>query len=182
MHKHVVYPALLALILVSATALAEKNLSLTVDQSGNHYRTQLITRVTAKPDTVYQLLTAYERLSSINSLIRHSELLANGYLLLKLESCLAFLCFQKQQTLRLTTNGYSLNAEVIPELSDFSSGWVHWVLTPDGEQTLIHFSSEMVPSFWLPPWLGPLLVKHALTTESINSLRLLEKAIRSIES
>ncbi|MBQ0725234.1 MAG: hypothetical protein KBT50_09350, partial [Cycloclasticus sp.] len=88
----------------------------------------------------------------------------------------------KKQTLKLTTDGYSLNADVMPELSDFSSGWMHSVLIPDGEQTIIQFSSEMVPNFWLPPWLGPLLVKHALSTESINSLRLLNKAVLNIKN
>ena len=182
MRVRVFYPSLLALILVSTTALAEKSFSLTVDHLNNRYHTELITRVAAKPDTLYKLLTAYDRLSSINSLIRHSELLANGHLLLKLESCLAFWCLQKKQTLRLSLDGYSLNADVIPELSDFSSGWMRWVLTLDNDQTIIQFFSEMVPNFWLPPWLGPLLVKHTLTTESINSLRLLRKAALSIEN
>lgn len=181
MRVRVFYLGLLALILISTTALAESGFSLTVDHTDNYYRTQLITGITAKPDILYKLLTTYDHLSSINSLIRRSELLANGYLLLELESCLAFVCFQKKQTLKLSINGYSLNAVIIPEHSDFSSGWIHWALMPDGEQTIIHFSSEMVPKFWLPPWLGPLLLKHTLTTESINSLRLLQKAVLSIE-
>jgi hypothetical protein len=53
----------------------------------------------------------------------------------------------------------------VPALSDFSYSVEHWQVSAEGEKTRLRYSAEMVPDFFIPPLIGPLLIKSILQKE-----------------
>jgi len=161
---------------------SEDNITITVDYSGHSYSTTISARAHTSPDALFTLLTSYDQLNTFSRVIEKSELLANGDLLLELNACFLFLCFEKKQTLAIAISDLSIKGVIVPEGSDFKSGHVHWLVTPNGEYSDIQFSSEMTPDFWIPPFIGPLLIKHKLKSEAEYSIRLLEELAKPTHS
>jgi len=169
------YTLVLAAILFTASAFAREEPLVDITYNKGLYATTISTSINAKPDVIYQLLTSYDHFNDFSRLIKTSKLLPNRDLLLKIETCLAFLCFEKQQTLALTLSENTITGHIIPEKSDFSSGWMEWTLSNDGGKSLIQFSSELTPDFWIPPFIGPLIIQHKLKVEALYSVKQLER-------
>ncbi|MEH6503228.1 MAG: SRPBCC family protein [Cycloclasticus sp.] len=165
-------------------AFAEEATLVKVDYVNNTYRSELSTKIHAAPAVLFELLTSYEKLNTFSQTIHKSQLLANGDLLLDLRVCFAIICFEKKQTLKLTVNNHTVTARIIREQSDFESGWMQWQLVPAKEDgsTLFYFSSEMVPDFWVPPLIGPLLIRHKLKKEARYSIHQLENLAQTIKN
>src|SRR3546814_6184254 len=64
-----------------------------------------------------------------------------------------------------TTERYQLDALVIPALSNLRYGKAHWQLERCDAQTCLNFSAELEPDFWVPPLLGPWLIKRTMRRE-----------------
>lgn len=69
----------------------------------------------------------------------------------------------------------SIIGRIIPKNSDFKSGWMKWQLSEISGKTSIHFSSELTPNFWVPPFIGPLLIQYKLEDEARYSIQQLEQ-------
>lgn len=162
-------------ILPSPLLATEKNINITVDYSAGSYSTTLSAYIHATPNALFTLLTSYDQFNTFSRAIEKSELLSNGNLLLELDTCFFYICFEKKQTLKLSVSELSINGIIVPEHSDFKYGYVKWLIIPNGEFSDIQFSSEMTPNFWIPPFIGPLLLKHKLKAEAQYSIRLLEE-------
>lgn len=165
-------------------SFAEQSTLVKVDYANNTYRSELSTKIHATPAALFELLTSYGKLNTFSQTIHKSQLLANGHLLLDLRVCFTIICFEKQQTLELTVNNHTVTARIIREQSDFESGWMQWQLVPakGNDSTLFYFSSEMVPDFWVPPLIGPLLIQHKLKKEARYSIRQLENLAQAIRN
>ena len=46
--------------------------------------------------------------------------------------------------------------------SNLSSGRTDWWLEAEGEGTLLHYRMSLTPDFWVPPLIGPLVIRIAL--------------------
>jgi len=166
----------LVALLFTATISANDEPLVTVSYKDAAYITHVSTHIDAEPNVVYQLLTSYDRFNDFSRLIKKSERLSNGNLLLKLEVCFAFICFKKQQTLALTLSENSITGRIIPAQSDFKSGWMTWTLSKDkNNSSFIQFSSELTPDFWIPPFIGPLIIQHKFKGEAQYSVEQLER-------
>ena len=178
------YLFLFALMPLPSLSFAEDATLVKVDYANKTYRTELSTTIHATPDALFKLLTSYGKFNTFSQTIHKSQLLADGLLLLNLRVCFTIICFEKQQTLELTVNNYTVTARVIREQSDFESGWMQWQLAPgkDDDSSLFYFSSEMVPDFWVPPLIGPLLIQHKLKKEARYSIRQLNNLAQPINN
>ena len=165
---------LIIFLFVSTNSTASEPLTINVEYDNNIYTTSLSTTIHAPRDRVYSLLTAYDHLHLYSRLIYKSELLTNGHLLLRLKVCFIFICFDKQQTLSLDVSEQSIVGHIIPEHSDFKSGSMKWQLADDKADSVILFSSELTPDFWVPPLIGPILIKNKLKNEALYSIGQLE--------
>jgi hypothetical protein len=63
---------------------------------------------------------------------------------------------------------------VDPERSDVEFGRGTWLLAADEEGTLLDYEVEMKPRFWVPPVLGPLVIKAVIRSRGIRAVRRLE--------
>ncbi|MFT6625123.1 MAG: hypothetical protein ACJAZI_001207 [Cycloclasticus sp.] len=175
---------LLALMFSTTCSYAEETTLVNVQHTDKTYRTELSTTIHASPDNLFKLLTAYSSLDTLSQTIHKSQLLPNGHLFLELRMCFTIICFAKQQTLEVTVARHSVTARIIREQSDFESGWMKWQLSPakDEGSSLFYFSAEMVPDFWVPPLIGPLLIQHKLKKEAHYSIRQLENLALSAKA
>ena len=61
-----------------------------------------------------------------------------------------------------------------PEESNFSYSRERWQLIPEGEGTLMIYDFEMEPGFWVPPIIGPYVIKRALRSSGANAVNRIE--------
>lgn len=162
------------LFLSSPLMATDDPLVIRVDYTNHAYSSSTSTTIHATPDVLFSLLTAYNELNTFSPLIEHSQQLPNGDLQLELTACFAFICFDKTQTPKLTLSELTITGDIVPEHSDFKSRRVRWHITHHKGSSQIQFSSNMEPNFWIPPLLGPLLIKHKLRKEAEHNINLLE--------
>ena len=71
-------------------------------------------------------------------------------------------------------NRYRIEASILPEQSDFRYGHAVWQLEADGADTLMHFTAQLEPSFWVPPLIGPWLFENKIVGELLESATTIE--------
>lgn len=158
--------------------------SLTVTQHGARYRTEMAVRLAVSAEAAFAALTDYPGLGRINPRVRAVEILsgeAPAPLRLRtlVELCVGILCRQVAQVQDMRRSAATtLQAEVVPALSDLHYGVAHWRFLPLGADSRLHFDAEIEPKFWVPPFIGPWLVKRALTREAIATSSGIEQAAR----
>jgi hypothetical protein len=70
--------------------------------------------------------------------------------------------------------GHVIEAVILPEFSDFRSGLARWQLTARGAATQLEFSNSFEPDFWVPPVIGPWLIKRKLVWEVTETAMYIE--------
>jgi len=63
---------------------------------------------------------------------------------------------------------------VDPARSDLEYGWARWDIGPQGSGALVRYEMEMVPPFWIPPVIGPLIIKAVLRSRGQRAAQRLE--------
>jgi hypothetical protein len=63
---------------------------------------------------------------------------------------------------------------VDPQQSDFAYSREQWQLIPEGDGTLMIYNFEMEPGFWVPPLIGPYVIKRALKAGGGNAVGRIE--------
>lgn len=145
------------------------------------YKLAIDVIIDAQFEAVYEIVTDNERLHRLSKSFIESALIETSKpdtkrRRLVLRSCILFFCFK----LTIVEDIQEISQQVIlttivPELSDFKSGTTEWRLTPMvNGQSRIQFHSVEELGFWVPPLIGPILVKNKL-------LQLAKESIRQIE-
>ena len=84
-----------------------------------------------------------------------------------MHTCILFYC--RRITLIETVNEYNMNtviAMVIPTESDFEFGESNWqVISLNDQATQLSLTSQLQPKFWIPPVIGPWLIKKKMIRE-----------------
>ncbi|ADJ28931.1 hypothetical protein [Nitrosococcus watsonii] len=90
--------------------------------------------------------------------------------------CIIRFEFALQSTQDFTWNEYTIQAVMLPEKGDFTYGKIWWNLAPDdSEGTQLQFRVELIPAFWVPPLIGPYLLKHLLLEKAREITQNLER-------
>ena len=151
-----------------------------VDHEDDHFFLQLEMRIRAPLHKVYAVLLDFNHLTRLNNNIIHSRLLASSdkqhKALVITEGCIWFFCktVTQVQTIQELANGYLL-VETLPEQSDLEFGNILWHVRADGKQTLISYSADFIPDFWVPPLIGPWLMNSRLLTEGKETINGIER-------
>jgi hypothetical protein len=173
--------ALLLLIIGSGPLPAgEVNHSGVTYQAGV-YSLEFDVVIEAELDTVRGYVTDYANLDQLSELIIESELLEppatdSKRRLLVVRPCILFLCRNLRVVEDITeVRPDQIVATVVPALCDFKSGETRWQLAAaDSRHTRIEFQGSVEPGFWVPPLLGPALVKRRLLKEAMQIIQNIE--------
>jgi hypothetical protein len=127
------------------------------------------------------VLTDYKHLERLIPAVEYSEILTRrepgDYRLRTVtQTCLWFYCkrLKRVQDVVEAHDG-SITAIVIPQLSDFSYGYMRLNLWQEVAGTRILMRSEAAPDVWIPPLLGPWLIKRELRAEAVQTVHNLER-------
>ncbi|MDW3095771.1 MAG: SRPBCC family protein [Gammaproteobacteria bacterium] len=151
-------------------------------EGGNRYIFNMQFLAHAPAHRVHAIITDYNNLTQLNPLIKKSRILPHDVVTitrveLVTEGCMLFFC---KKIIRVedaqVKNNLTIETTFVPELSNFKSGYTRWTFTEQDQSTFVNYQASMVPDFWLPPFVGPYMLKQQLRTQlrytanKINSL------------
>lgn len=186
--------ACLLLCVIGTAARAESIDQLDVSRDDGRYAIVLNARLDADLADSYAVFSDFHNLPKINDAVEAVEPLPSSESGVarwrtRIRVCVSFFCTHLKQVQDVrdsrTAQRYQLDATVIPALSNLRYGQAHWQLERCGTQTCLHFSAELEPDFWVPPLLGPWLIKRTMRREAnataagIEALAIAYRAKRS---
>lgn len=149
------------------------------------YRVDMEMAIDADIASVRDIITDYAGLARISDLIVRASLEPPpqpGGVRRRMDTrmCMLIFCFDAvmvEDVMKIDDN--TVITVVVPQLSDFRFGRSRWRLQKLApERTLLEFRTEMEPDFWIPPLIGPLLVKHKLLREAEKTITRIENLAR----
>lgn len=170
--------ALLLALPVAAGAAEFRTLEFFKD--GEHYRVESDIYLEAPPEGVYRVLTDYEGFPRLSSIFMEGRTLepvtgGRGLVFLHMKGCVLFFCRDVNLVERLEVVPETrIEVVVDPEKSDLDYGWATWEIAAEGGGSLVRYEMEMKPRFWIPPVIGPLIIKAALRSRGLRAARRLE--------
>ena len=170
------------LLLLSSAGDASEILESSITLDAGVYVIRVEALIAAPPPTVLQLMTDYDRLTAINTTIKESRIV-HTYSPTKhrvqtlIRACILFFCRNVRQLQDVEQhNERLLVATIIPAESDFRQGTVRWQLAESGGGTRMSLTATLEPAFWVPPVIGPWLVKRRFVSELLESAGHMEAA------
>jgi Polyketide cyclase / dehydrase and lipid transport len=163
----------LALFLTLATPAARAAVIADADvkQNGDHYRVTFDVRVDAPLSKVRALLTDFAHLDRLSDTIIDDRVLDAGpggtRLRLAFRACvLVVFCrtILKTSDVRTDDRGDILFT-IVPAESDFGAGSETWHFEGDGAATQLQYRADFAPTFFVPPVIGPWLMKRRIVNE-----------------
>jgi hypothetical protein len=162
---------------------------LDVDKHRGRYSLEANARLDATPESIYAVLTdfddnAYSRISRVYKESRYLEPAGDGtpVVYTRMEGCLLWHCMTLERTELLETDPPRwIRSTALPEGSNFKHSTSEWVLEPDGEGTLMHYTLEMEPDFFVPPIIGPWYLKRTLSQGGLRAVMRIERLARELD-
>lgn len=172
-------------LLTIAVAGAGEVVNVSVKHFEKRYVIEIDARFNATAERLRELLTDFPNLNRINDSIQSSEVLEinspqHHCVRTEAKVCVAMLCktIVQVQDVSVLPDG-NLLATIRATRSDFSYGVAHWYFWKENAMTRMRFRSEIEPSFWVPPLIGPWLIRRALQDEALKSVANLERLAES---
>jgi len=181
-------PAAVALLLAAATqAVAADLRDVVVEQIEDRYRLRSETWFDAGVEDLYRVLTDYDLFVKFTSAFVESRNLEPGddgqpRFYTRMEGCVLLFCKSFERHGHLVLDPMKrIVAIVDPETSDFKYSRESWTLVPEGRGTLMIYDFEMIPSFWVPPVVGPYYIKRTLREGGRDAVDRIEAIARGEE-
>jgi hypothetical protein len=177
---HFLRPAAAAIFLLSGGVLPAELRDVVVEKEDKRYRLTSETRIDASVADLYRVLTDYDLFTEFSSVFVESRNLraaANGKprYFTRMEGCMLLFCksFVRIGELTLTPHN-EIVATADPKQSDFNYSRERWLLEADGDGVLLKYEFELEPSFWVPPVIGPYVMKRALRAGGADAVDRIE--------
>lgn len=172
---------LLAFIFVTTAADAGEIQAVSVSHKDGVYALDLDIIIASRFEPVYALVTDYERLNRISEILVETSLLSEADAEIKRRRlvtriCILFFCFKARMVEDVWEEETSIITKIIPEQSDYEYGKTEWhINVVDGGHSRIRLFSELKPDFWIPPFIGPFLMKQKMMSEAKKTINRIEE-------
>lgn len=167
-------------LLFSGSSVAGRVDHIEVVKNQQRYEVLVSAWINLSQPALRDLLTDYVTVSQANAAIKSVQLLAAPTpevtrLAAELEVCVWFFCrrLKQVQDMQLVSAGL-LEARMLPELSDYKYGEASWRMIAEGEGSRLLFAVSIEPDFWVPPLIGPALIKRKLKQEAVETVQGIE--------
>lgn len=173
-------------LLWSALASGSTLESTAFDFAGAQYHYRFSARLAAPTPAVRAVVNDVDQLAQTNDSIRLSRVLSTNpdgswVRQLRLRQCVLVFCFDIDFVERVeeAPNG-DLRTSVLPGRGNFRQGETVWQITPlaDGGTRMV-MESRQEPDFWIPPVIGPLIMKRTFTREVEETIVNIERLARA---
>ncbi|MEL7022342.1 MAG: SRPBCC family protein [Pseudomonadota bacterium] len=177
---------MLALLPLSVYGAELRSIDVTHDDGV--YKMISVTWIDAPVQGVFDVLTDYdefERLSSIYDEAHYLELEddASPKVYTRVEGCVWFYCQTMERTEVLTNLGvHCIRAVADPDESDFHSSDATWQLHEVDGGTEVHYAIVMEPDFFIPPLIGPYVLKKRLRNGGSDAIDRIESFAQASEA
>lgn len=165
---------------VASLACGAEFRSIEMVREGEQYRLSAEVFVDAPRSGVYGVLTDYAEFPRLSSVFRSGDVLepiedGRGLVYLLMRGCVLFFCKEVAVVQAILVEpDERIEAVVDPRRSDLDYGRAVWTLRDDGQGTLIGYEALLEPQFWIPPVIGPFVIKTAIRTRGIRAAQRLE--------
>ena len=167
-----------------ASAYAATVNTINVEHDDGVYRLVSDTYLHAPREAIFEILTDYERFGRISSAYTDYGVMAPAadgvpIVYTTMEGCVLFFCVSMRRVERMETKEPSfIRTDTLPEQSDFKSSVSEWTLVPDGDGTKMTYRLTMEPDFWVPPLIGPWVLKQRLRRGGTGAINRIEQLAR----
>jgi hypothetical protein len=171
-------------LVVWVTVPAASIRTLEVDYEDGVYSLESNTWLDAPREAIFNVLTDYERFGRISSTYKEYGFLepdADGVPIVhtRMEGCVLFFCVSITRVERMITMiPRFIRTDTLPEKSDFRSSVSEWTLEPEAGGTSMTYSLVMEPDFWVPPLIGPWVLKRRLSRGGTGAINRIERIAR----
>jgi hypothetical protein len=170
----------LLLVLAARLAVPADLRAIEVEREDDRYSLRSEAYFAANRADLYRVLTNYdlfEQFSSAYVETRNVEQDEQGRprFFTRMQGCVLLFCrsFVRHGYLLLTPKS-EIVAVAEPEDSDFNYSRERWRLQTEGEGTLLIYDFEMEPGFWVPPVIGPYVIKRSLRAGGSDAIDRIE--------
>jgi hypothetical protein len=148
-----------------------------VDYKNGTYRLLFVVELDAGRDGVLGVVTDFNRLYRLSPAIVESLRLPPRVVdlerrLLAIRGCVLIFCRKVvliEDVERIGTD--TIVTTIDPAESDFRAGRTEWQVTDAGNgHCRIRLESSITPDFWVPPLIGPAIIKRKLLSEARETL------------
>jgi hypothetical protein len=179
--RQIIRTILLMLVLVGvrcATALDIDDLRIT--KQGRAYQVQMTFGVTGSVNQVMAVLTDYGFPDRLDPDVTKREVVSRHDEVTRVRTesrgCIFIFCKDIEFTLDITVDEGNIQADVVPDESDFRSGYFRWsVSSSDNGGSHIVLDTIMEPDFFVPPLIGKIFVRKMLRQKILATAENLEK-------
>jgi hypothetical protein len=185
LHRQSSYRSVLCLLLLVTVraSVAGELLHALVTRQDDHYLLHLDMRIQAKRAEVYRILTDCPQLPQVNSAIKSAKELSHKGQVYRVrlisEGCVWIFCRRVKEVDDVTLQDAEyLMVVTDPTHSDLRYGRALWQLIDEGKTTRIKYNADFVPGFWVPPLIGPALLKHVLLKQGLKTINGIERLVQ----
>lgn len=184
---------LVALLLAAAgDASAMRVESLVVTHSAGVFAVDAVLVLAASPAAVRAALTDFNHLTRLSPAILESRVLRvtpEGTLVFtRSRGCAGWFCRELRKTELITLGDGTIHAEAVADdivgksagTSTVAHSVTDWRIVAVGDTTRLELRSVVDPAFFVPPLVGPALIKKAMLLETEQLARGLERAARAL--
>jgi hypothetical protein len=154
---------------------------LDVSYADGRYRMEAVAEVGASPQTVFAILTDYDRLDLLDSKVLESRLLERpapnvALVWMRVRGCIAFvICRELKQVDRVEERAPTeILVTLVPERSDLELENARWQIESSAEGAKLRYVLEMEPGSWVP-FFGRSSVERQLRAGFRNALAAIER-------
>ena len=173
-----IFPGLLVLCAMSASAADMQ--SMEVDYVDGRYSLESVVWFDAGVDEMFDVFSDWDLASKFSSAVveaRNLEPDAEGRpgFYIRNRGCILFFCKSIVRQGYVESRGKRLlQAFTDASRSDFLFCEESWEFTMDNGGTLVRYTLEMEPGFWVPPAIGPYMIKRKLRSDGGEALNRIE--------
>jgi len=166
--------------------------SISVEHEGARYLLQSNTHYDATAIAIFQVMTDFEHLDQLSKNIIESRNLepdedGTPLVFTRVRGCAMFICRSLIRVERLEIEApYHIVTTAIAERSNVHYSRSEWQLKNDENGgTSVSYSLELEPGFWVPPLIGPLIIKRMLIrdgTRAADRIEAIAQQLANVES
>lgn len=177
----------IAALLVAAAASAATLESIEVNYKNKVYRLHAETLLDASPEAIAAVLLDFDRFGRISSVYKeygYLDPLPDGtpVVFTRMEGCVLFYCksMTRVERLEASSSGH-IRTVTLPDQSDFKHSTSEWTLLPEASGTRMIYTLEMEPDFFVPPLIGPPILKRTLRRGGGNVINRIERLAQAVQ-
>ncbi len=170
----------LLLVLVGVSrAMALDIDDIRITKQGRAYQVQMTFGVAASVNQVMAILTDYGFPNRLDPEVTKREVISRqeGITRVRTEirACAFFFCKDVSLTQDVTVVADTIQADIVPDESDFRSGYFRWSVSSSGNGgSHIDFEAAMETDFFIPPLIGGFFVRKKLRQKILATAENLE--------